>query len=77
MTGVGILIPDDGIEDYVREVAGLPERLDDGTDPTPRQPKRQSSNVKPGKGTHPDIPEELDDDEEAVKKAKERLGRYG
>lgn len=77
MTGVGILIPDDGIEDYVREVAGLPERLDDGTDPNPRQPKRQSPNVKPGKGTHPDIPEELDDDEEAVKKAKERLGRYG
>jgi len=38
---------------------------------------RQSSNVKPGKGTYPDNPEELEDDEEAVKKAKERLGRYG
>jgi len=77
MTGVGVLVPDDHLEDYVREAAGLPERLDDGTDPNPRQPKRQSSNVKPGKGTYSDIPEELEDDEEAVKKAKERLGRYG
>ncbi|ABZ82674.1 hypothetical protein HM1_0049 [Heliomicrobium modesticaldum Ice1] len=77
MTGVGVLVPDDHLEDYVREAAGLPERLDEGTDPNPRQPKRQSSNVKPGKGTYSDIPEELEDDEEAVKKAKERLGRYG
>lgn len=77
MTGVGVLVPDDHLEDYVREAAGLPERLDDGTDPNPRQAKRQSSNVKPGKGTYSDIPEELEDDEEAVKKAKERLGRYG
>lgn len=26
MTGVGVLVPDDGLEDYVREVADLPER---------------------------------------------------
>jgi len=77
MTGVGVLVPDDHLEDYVREAAGLPERLDEGTDPNPRKPKRQSSNVKPGKGTYSDIPEELEGDEEAVKKAKERLGRYG
>ena len=29
MTGVGILVPDDGLEDYVREAAGLPERTSD------------------------------------------------
>lgn len=71
MTGVGVLVPDDGIEDFVREAAGLPERLDDSMAPNPRQPKK-----KPGTEADPDDLGELDDDEEAVKKAKERLGRY-
>ena len=76
MTGVGVLVPDDGIEDFVREAAGLPERLDDGMAPNPRQPKKKPTNVKPGKGVDPDSLEDLNDDEAAVKKAKERLGRY-
>ncbi len=71
MTGVGVLVPDDGIEDFVREAAGLPERLDDSMALNPRQPKK-----KPGTEANPDDLGELDDDEEAVKKAKERLGRY-
>lgn len=71
MTGVGVLVPDDGIEDFVREAAGLPERLEDSTAPNPRQPKK-----KPGTEVNPDDLENPDDDEEAVKKAKERLGRY-
>ncbi len=71
MTGVGVLVPDDGIEDFVREAAGLPERLEDSTAPNPRQPKK-----KPGTEVNPDDLEDPDDDEEAVKKAKERLGRY-
>ncbi|MDD3229398.1 MAG: hypothetical protein PHE09_09305 [Oscillospiraceae bacterium] len=74
MTGVGVLIPDDGIEDFVREAAGLPERLDDN--PAPRQPGKKPKDVKPGTEAEPDDLGELDDDEEAVKKAKERLGRY-
>ncbi len=32
MTGVGILIPDPGLEDYVRSLANLPERPDGETD---------------------------------------------
>ena len=75
MAGVGVLIPDESIEDYVREAAGLPERLDDNPSINPRQPKKP--NVKPGaKETDPEDMEDPDDDEEAVKKAKERLGRY-
>lgn len=70
MTGVGVLVPDDGIEDFVREAAGLPERLEDSMAPNPRQPKK-----KPGTEVNPDELEDPDD-EEAVKKAKERLGRY-
>lgn len=76
MTGVGVLVPDDGIEDFVREAAGLPERLDDSTAPNPRQPNKKPKEVKPGKEADSDDMEELEDDEEAVKKAKERLGRY-
>lgn len=76
MTGVGVLVPDDGIEDYVREAAGLPERLEDDAAPQPRQARQTGRKVDPGKETNPDDIEPPDDDEEAVKKAKERLGRY-
>ncbi len=76
MTGVGVLVPDDGIEDFVREAAGLPERLEDDAAPQPRQTRQTGRKVDPGKETNPDDIEPPDDDEEAVKKAKERLGRY-
>ncbi len=29
MAGAGVLVPDDGIEDYIREAGGLPERLEE------------------------------------------------
>jgi hypothetical protein len=74
MTGVGILIPDDGIEDYVREVAGLPERLDDDTAPQPRQ-TRQGRKANPRQKTDQADLEPPEDDDEAVQKAKKRLGR--
>ena len=74
MTGVGVLVPDDGIEDYVREVAGLPERLDDETAPQPRQ-TRQERKANPGQKANPDDLEPPDDDDEAVRKARQRLGR--
>ncbi|MDD3229155.1 MAG: hypothetical protein PHE09_08040 [Oscillospiraceae bacterium] len=76
MTGVGVLVPDDGIEDFVREAAGLPERLEDDAAPQPRQARQTGRKVDPGKETNPDDIEPPNDDEEAVKKAKERLGRY-
>jgi phage gp29-like protein len=76
MTGVGILVPDDHLEDYVREVAGLPERLDDSMAPKPRQPNNKPKEVNPDKEADTDDLGDLEDDEEAMKKAKERLGRY-
>ena len=73
MAGVGVLIPDESIEDYVREAAGLPERLDDNPSINPRQPKKP--NVKPGaKETDPEDMEDPDDDEEAVKKSERETG---
>jgi len=77
MTGVGALVPDDGIEDFVREAAGLPERLEDDMAPNPRQARQGGQKINPGKEANPDdLEDPPEDDEEAVKKAKERLGRY-
>ena len=33
MTGIGILVPDDGLEDYIRQVGHLPERTTDTRTP--------------------------------------------
>lgn len=35
MVGIGLLVPDDELEDYVRREAHLPERLDNGEKPEP------------------------------------------
>ena len=72
MTGVGVIIPDDAIEDYVREAGGLPERLEDNDSkrnmmPT-RMPYQPSSYVNPGKD------DDEEDDPVVVEEAKRRLG---
>jgi len=69
MTGAGILTPDSSLEDYIREQASLPERTDDLETPS----------VKPqeaaGARSSDDASNLSRDDEEAVRKARERLGR--
>jgi len=73
MTGVGVIIPDDAIEDYVREAGGLPERLEDNDNKrniTPSRQQTQTTNtVNPGRQ------EDEDDDPAVVEEAKRRLGR--
>ena len=87
MTGVGVLTPDNQLEDYVREAAHLPERLEEDT-PGFMGPKgrnrntkdgkkgnskgRQSSTVKPDGG---ETTESLVDDVREAEAAKKRLGR--
>lgn len=72
VTGAGILIPDEGVEDYVREVSGLPERVGDyGTQLNPN-----NQQGKPAVGQEKTEEGELPDDEAAVEEAKKRLGRY-
>lgn len=70
MTGVGILVPDEHLEDYVREVAGLPERFDNGG----TQKSQNNIGQQDVNNTDDLIPP--DDNEEDVQKALERLGRY-
>ena len=43
MTGIGVLQPDSGLEDFVRQQAGLPERLDEYTEPNTTPPHRAQS----------------------------------
>jgi len=75
MTGVGVLVPDGGIEDFVRSAAGLPERLDD--DPYERAARAASrSGGAAGAAQQAPEGEPAPDDEEEVRKARERLGRY-
>ena len=89
MVGCGVLIPDEGLEDFVRDAAGMPERLEDwddkedtsasagGTDPNGNQKnpaKPPSSNVSPDDDDL-DTEEEDAEDLEKAKKARQRLGR--
>lgn len=74
MTGVGIIIPDEELEDYVRKVAKLPERTNDGEDYREKNPKREEQRRKPEEEkVSPDEAEEHL--EEKAEEAKKRLGR--
>lgn len=71
MTGIGVLVPDDALEDYVRELGKLPERT---TDNRVRDQKREQQAEKP------EPPEEEAEEEEelpdkVVQQAKKSLGR--
>lgn len=81
MVGIGVIVPDDALEDYIREVGGLPERTeDDRTRIDTRREKLQNQDVPPepkknsGVGQNGDeMVEDLP--EESIKAAKKRLGR--
>ena len=74
MTGIGVLVPDDGLEDYIRQVGHLPRRTLDTRETDEIRQKQQEQNQP----LEPDINEELDKEEipeEKVIAAKKRLGR--
>ena len=84
MVGCGALIPDEGLEDFIRDAAGMPERLEDwdGKEDTSASDggtnqnnpaKSHSSNVSPDDDL--DTEEEDAEDLEKAKKARRRLGR--
>lgn len=79
MAGIGILIPDDGLEDYVRQVGHLPERTSDTRTIDERREKQQTQNQPPEPETAAgNEPEEEAEEipEDVVEAAKRRLGRY-
>lgn len=74
LVGCGVLIPDEGLEDHIRQVAKLPERKDDwGTGAIPPANNNSGAGKKPS--VNPEEAEDELDDEEAVLEAKKALGR--
>lgn len=79
MTGIGVLIPDDALEDYVRQAGNLPERTEDNRDLNAKRQLQQEQNQPPE--SHLSAREgqeevEVNDIPEGkVKAAKKRLGR--
>lgn len=76
MTGIGVLVPDDGLEDYIRQVGNLPERTSDNRNIDDNRKKQQEQNQPPEPETAAGEDTEDDDfPEEKIKAAKRRLGR--
>lgn len=73
MTGIGVLIPDDGLEDYVREIGHLPERTADSREENTVRTKQQNQNEPPEDDV--EEPEDEEEDEKKAEAAKRRLGR--
>lgn len=78
MTGIGVLVPDDGLEDYVRQVGHLPSRTSDTRELDRTRQRQQEENQPPepetAAGTEPsEEGEEIPDGK--VEAAKKRLGR--
>ena len=76
MTGIGVLVPDDGLEDYIRRIGHLPERTSDTREIDRNREDQQERNQPP----EIDAGEELDKEEDKIPKekmeaAKKRLGR--
>ena len=75
MVGVGILIPDEDLEDYVREVANLPERTE-VPDSREKDERREAQRRAPEKtANEPDGPEVDPEENQDAEEAKKRLGR--
>ena len=84
MTGIGLLVPDDGLEDYIRQVGHLPERTSDTRSIDERRKDLQERNEPPepetAAGEEPEdgssgTTEEIPDEDEKAEAAKKRLGR--
>lgn len=73
MTGIGVLVPDDGLEDYIRQVGHLPERTADTRQADSKREEKQQESQPPtaagGSEEEEDIPDDI------VEAAKRRLGR--
>ena len=77
MIGIGLLIPDDGLEDYIRQIGHLPERTSDTREIDSARQRQQEKNQPPEPETAAGKEEETEEEvpEEEVQAARKRLGR--
>lgn len=78
LTGCGVIIPDEALEDYARHVASLPERMeaqqfDQGMRQEQQQETREALGREPGQ--KPDEGQSIDLDNQQAEAAKRRLKR--
>lgn len=67
MTGIGVLIPDDGLEDYIRQVGHLPERTMDSREWEAKRERQQNQSQPPEF--------DIEETDSMIAEAKKRLGR--
>lgn len=80
MTGIGVLVPDDGLEDYIRQVGHLPERTSDTRENDHARQNQQERNEPPEPETAVGNKIGLEDEEipeEKTEAARKRLRRGG
>jgi len=75
MTGIGVLVPDDGLEDYIRQVGHLPNRTSDTRIHDVNREQLKNQNEPPESQTKDFMAAEDEIPEEVVEAAKKRLGR--
>ena len=79
MTGIGVLIPDDSLEDYIRQVGHLPGRVYSNTRELDHTRQNQQEQNQPPEPETAAVEEPEEDGEEIpddkAKAAKKRLGR--
>lgn len=77
MTGIGVLIPDDSLEDYVRQVGHLPERTSDTNEIDHARQEQQEQNQPPEPETAAGTETKKEGDEIPDKKVEEAIKRLG
>lgn len=77
MTGIGVLVPDDGLEDYIRQVGHLPERTSDTRETDRARQEQQEQNQPPEADTAAGTGQKGDGEipADVSEAAKKRLGR--
>ncbi len=76
MTSIGVLVPDDGLEDHVRQIGHLPERTEDTRQIDEKREKQQNQNQPPEPEKAAGKKQEGEEiSEEVIEEAKKNLGR--
>lgn len=78
MTGVGVLTPDENLEDYIRRAANLPEKLEGQEYPAPDKAKGKDpkSEVEPSAGDEEDEEDEKQDNLLSTSKSRFSLKKF-
>lgn len=76
MVGTGVLIPDEELESYIREVGNLPVKIESERIIDSDRERRQTDNLESLSNTvHPEDNQDIADDAAKIEEAKKRLGR--